>query len=207
MLNLPNMLTLIRIIMIPIFMVILLLKLPGGKTYFAYQNFVAAAIFIVAAATDGLDGYIARKFHQVTNLGKFLDPLADKLLVSAALISLVQMHKIYAWIVWVILAREFAVTGLRAIAAADGVVISASKLGKIKTVSQVIAISIMLLNDWPFYYLGIHPGEPLIYVALVLTVISGVDYIFKARKLLTKKDVGLGRKKIKVSKIIRKNKK
>jgi CDP-diacylglycerol--glycerol-3-phosphate 3-phosphatidyltransferase len=192
--------------MIPIFMVILLLKLPGGKTYFAYQNFVAAAIFIAAAATDGLDGYIARKFHQVTNLGKFLDPLADKLLVSAALISLVQMHKIYAWIVWVILAREFAVTGLRAIAAADGVVISASKLGKIKTVSQVVAISVILLNDWPFSYLGIYLGKPLIYLALILTIISGVDYIFKARNLLSKKDVGQGRKKIKVSKIIRKNK-
>ncbi|ADY56502.1 CDP-diacylglycerol--glycerol-3-phosphate 3-phosphatidyltransferase [Syntrophobotulus glycolicus DSM 8271] len=206
MLNLPNILTLVRIVMVPVFMVILLLKLPGGKTYFAYQNFVAAAIFIIAAATDGLDGFIARKLHQVTNLGKFLDPLADKLLVSAALISLVQMHKIYAWIVWVILAREFAVTGLRAIAAADGVVISASKLGKIKTVSQVIAISIMLLNDWPFSYLGIYPGKPLIYLALVLTIISGVDYIVKARKLLSKKDIGKVRKTIRASRIIRKKK-
>lgn len=184
--NLPNILTLIRIIMIPIFMVVLLLKLPGGKTYFPYQDSVAAVIFIIAAATDGLDGYIARKRRQVTNLGKFLDPLADKLLVSAALISLVELKMVSAWIVWVILAREFAVTGIRAIAAADGVVISASKLGKLKTLAQVVAISALILRDWPLSYLNIHIGEPMLYIALVLTIISGVDYIVKSRHLLFK---------------------
>ncbi|NLI93711.1 MAG: CDP-diacylglycerol--glycerol-3-phosphate 3-phosphatidyltransferase [Peptococcaceae bacterium] len=178
--NLPNILTLIRIIMIPVFMVVLLLQLPGGKTYFPSQDYVAAAIFIVAAATDGLDGYIARKWGQVTNLGKFLDPLADKLLVSAALISLVELKMVSAWIVWVILAREFAVTGIRAIAAADGVVISASKLGKLKTLTQVVAISALILRDWPLSLIGIRIGEPMIYIALVLTVISGVDYLVKS---------------------------
>lgn len=183
--NLPNTLTLIRITMIPLFMTVLLLKFPGGKTYFPYQDLVAAAIFILAAATDGLDGHIARKRGQVTNLGKFLDPLADKLLVSAALICLVELNMAPAWIVWIILAREFAVTGLRAIAAADGVVISASKLGKLKTVSQVVAISALILRDWPFSYWDIPVGEPLLYVALVLTIISGIDYMAKSRHLFT----------------------
>lgn len=168
-------------------MVILLLKLPGGKTYFPFQDYVAAAIFIVAAATDGLDGYIARKRRQITNLGKFLDPLADKLLVSAALIALVELNMISAWIVWIILAREFAVTGVRAIAAADGVVISASNLGKLKTLSQVIAISLLLLKDWPLSYFNIHIGMPMMYVALVLTIISGVDYLVKSRHLFIPK--------------------
>jgi CDP-diacylglycerol--glycerol-3-phosphate 3-phosphatidyltransferase len=185
--NLPNILTLIRIIMIPIFMVVLLLKLPGGKTYFYYQDYVAAAIFILAAATDGLDGYIARRLRQVTNLGKFLDPLADKLLVSAALISLVELKMVSAWIVWVILAREFAVTGIRAIAAADGVVISASKLGKLKTLTQVIAISALILKDWPLSLFDIHIGQPMIYLALILTIISGVDYFVKSWHLFRTK--------------------
>lgn len=182
--NLPNILTLFRIVLIPVFMVVLLLKLPGGRTYFPCQDYVAAGIFIFASITDGLDGYIARRLGQVTNLGKFLDPLADKLLVSAALISLIELEQVSAWIVWVILAREFAVTGLRAIAAADGVVISASKLGKIKTVTQVIAISALLLHDWPFSYLNIPVGQPMLYIALVLTVVSGIDYIIKSRHLI-----------------------
>ncbi|MFA6808373.1 MAG: CDP-alcohol phosphatidyltransferase family protein, partial [Eubacteriales bacterium] len=111
----------------------------------------------------------------------------DKLLVSAALIALVELGEINAWIVWIILAREFAVTGLRAIAAADGVVISASKLGKIKTVTQVVAISAILLHDWPFSYFNIPIGQPMLYIALIMTIISGVDYIFKSRHLLNKK--------------------
>jgi len=164
--NLPNRLTLARIILIPVFMTFLLLKIPKGHEIIPYQDVVAAIIFILAAATDGLDGYIARKRHQVTNLGKFMDPLADG--------------------AWIILAREFAVTGLRAIAAVDKVVISASKLGKIKTVSQVIAISAILLHDWPLSLIGIHIGQPFLYIALFFTVISGLDYLRKARKLLHK---------------------
>jgi len=184
--NLPNRLTMARIILIPVFMTFLLLKVPKGYTLFPNQDLVAAVIFILAAATDGLDGYIARKRNQVTNLGKFMDPLADKLLVSAALISLVQLGEVTAWIAWIILAREFAVTGLRAIAAVDRVVISASKLGKIKTTTQVIAISAILLHDWPLSLIGIYIGQPLLYIALFFTVISGLDYMIKSRKLLRK---------------------
>lgn len=184
--NLANRLTLARIIVIPVFMAILLLKVPKGYTLFPHQEIVAAVIFILAAATDGLDGYIARKRNQVTNLGKFMDPLADKLLVSAALIVLVQLGDVAAWIAWTILAREFAVTGLRMVAAVDRVVISASKLGKIKTITQVVAISAILLQDWPLSLVGIYIGQPLLYIALFFTVISGLDYFRKSRKLLRK---------------------
>lgn len=184
--NLPNRLTLARIVLIPVFMAFLLLQVPKGHTLFAHQDVVAAVIFILASATDGLDGYIARKRHQVTVLGKFMDPLADKLLVSAALISLVELREVTAWVAWIILAREFAVTGLRAIAAVDRVVISASKLGKVKTITQVVAISAILLHDWPLSLIGIHIGQPLLYIALIFTVISGLDYLVKARKLLHK---------------------
>lgn len=184
--NLANRLTLARIVLIPVFMTFLLLQVPKGYTLFPHQEIVAAVIFILAAATDGLDGYIARKRHQVTNLGKFMDPLADKLLVSAALISLVQLGEVTAWIAWIILAREFSVTGLRAIAAVDRVVISASKLGKIKTITQVVAISAILLHDWPLSLIGIHVGQPFLYIALFFTVISGFDYLRKSRKLLRK---------------------
>jgi len=184
--NLANRLTLARIVLIPVFMTVLLLKVPKGYTLFPHQEIVAAVIFILAAATDGLDGYIARKRNQVTNLGKFMDPLADKLLVSAALISLVQLGQVNAWIAWTILAREFAVTGLRMVASVDRVVISASKLGKIKTITQVVAISALLLQDWPLSLIGIHIGQPLLYIALFFTVISGLDYFRKSRKLLRK---------------------
>ena len=184
--NLPNRLTLARIILIPVFMAFLLLQVPKGHTIFPHQDVVAAIIFILAATTDGLDGYIARKRGQITVLGKFMDPLADKLLVSAALISLVELGEVPAWVAWIILGREFAVTGLRAIAASDGVVISASKLGKIKTVTQVIAISSILLHDWPLSLINIHIGQPFLYIALVFTVISGVDYLLKSRRLLRK---------------------
>lgn len=184
--NLPNRLTLARIIIIPIFMAFLLIQDAKGHTIFPYQDVVAALIFIVAATTDGLDGYIARKRGQVTNLGKFMDPLADKLLVSAALISLVELGKVPAWIAWVILGREFAVTGLRAIASAEGIIISASKLGKIKTVTQVIAISAILLNDWPFSLLHIPIGQPFLYIALFFTIWSGLDYLIKMKKILRK---------------------
>jgi len=184
--NLPNRLTLARIVLVPVFMAFLLLQVPKGHTIFPHQDLVAAMIFILASTTDGLDGYIARKRGQVTVLGKFMDPLADKLLVSAALISLVELGEVPAWVAWIIIGREFAVTGLRAIAAADGLVISASKLGKIKTITQVVAISAILLHDWPFSLLGIPFGQPVLYIALIFTVISGVDYLAKARKLLRK---------------------
>lgn len=175
--NLPNTLTLFRIFLVPIFMFFLLVKIPHGQI-------VAALIFIIAASTDGLDGYIARKRKQITNFGKIMDPLADKLLVSAALISLVQLGQIPSWIVVIIIGREFAVTGLRAVVAAEGVVIAASKLGKLKTVSQIIAIVAILIDDFLIELIGIPLGKYLLYIAVFFTLYSGLDYFIKAKKII-----------------------
>jgi len=173
--NLANKLTLSRIFLIPVFMWVLLIRIPFGE-------YIAAAIFILAASTDGLDGYIARKRKQVTNFGKLIDPLADKLLISAALISLVELKQISAWVAVIIIGREFFITGLRTIVAAQGVIISASKLGKIKTISQIVAISAILLKDFPLSLLNITFGKYAIYVAVFFTIWSGADYFIKARK-------------------------
>lgn len=175
--NLANKLTLSRIFLIPIFMLVLLIRIPYGE-------YIAAGIFIAAASTDGLDGYIARKRKQITNLGKLMDPLADKLLISAALISLVELDAISGWIAVVIIGREFFVTGLRTIAAAEGVILAASKLGKIKTISQIVAISALLLKDFPLSLLNITFGKYAMYVALFFTIWSGIDYYVKARRNL-----------------------
>lgn len=173
--NLANKLTLSRIFLVPVFMLVLLIRIPYGQ-------YIAAAIFIIAASTDGLDGYIARKRKEITTLGKLMDPLADKLLISAALICLVELKEVSGWIAFVIIAREFFVTGLRSIAAAEGVIIAASKLGKVKTVSQIVAISAILLNDYPFSLLNIPFGQYAMYVAVFFTLWSGVDYYLKARQ-------------------------
>jgi len=175
--NLPNTLTIFRIILVPVFMFFLLVKIPYGQ-------YIAAAIFIIAASTDGLDGYIARKRKQITNFGKIMDPLADKLLVSAALISLVQLGKIAGWVAVIIIGREFAVTGLRSVAAAEGIVIAASKLGKYKTISQIIAIVAILINEFILNLLGFSLGQYLLYIAVFFTLYSGIDYFLKAGKLL-----------------------
>ncbi|HHZ16998.1 MAG TPA: CDP-diacylglycerol--glycerol-3-phosphate 3-phosphatidyltransferase [Peptococcaceae bacterium] len=175
--NLANKLTLLRIFLVPVFMFVLLIKIPYGE-------YIAAAIFIIAASTDGLDGYIARKRKQITNLGKLMDPLADKLLITAALISLVELGIISGWIAFIIIGREFFVTGIRTIAAAEGVIIAASKLGKIKTISQIIAIVVLLLNDFPFSLWQIPFGKYALYIAVFFTIWSGVDYFLKARKSL-----------------------
>ncbi|MFZ5943633.1 MAG: CDP-diacylglycerol--glycerol-3-phosphate 3-phosphatidyltransferase [Bacillota bacterium] len=175
--NLPNTLTILRIILVPIFMLVLLVKIPYGQLF-------AALIFIIAASTDGLDGYIARKRKQVTNFGKIMDPLADKLLVSAALISLVQLGKISGWVAVIIIGREFAVTGLRSVAAVEGVVISASKLGKFKTISQIIAIVAILINEFVIKIIGLSLGQYFLYLAVFFTLYSGLDYFIKAGKLL-----------------------
>jgi CDP-diacylglycerol--glycerol-3-phosphate 3-phosphatidyltransferase len=179
--NLANKLTLSRIFLVPVFMFVLLIRIPYGE-------YIAAAIFIIAASTDGLDGYIARKRKQITNLGKLMDPLADKLLITAALISLVELGIISGWIAFVIIGREFFITGMRTIAAAEGVIIAASKLGKIKTITQIIAIAALLLNDFPFSLLDITFGKYMMYVAVFFTVWSGVDYFLKARKSLKLKE-------------------
>jgi CDP-diacylglycerol--glycerol-3-phosphate 3-phosphatidyltransferase len=173
--NLANKLTLSRIFLVPIFMFVLLIRIPYGE-------YIAAVIFIIAASTDGLDGYVARKRKQVTNLGKLMDPLADKLLITAALISLVELRIIAGWIAFVIIGREFFVTGLRTLAAAEGVIIAASKLGKIKTITQIIAITALLLNDFPLSLLHITFGKYAIYVAMFFTLWSGIDYYLNAKK-------------------------
>ena len=175
--NLPNKLTVARLLLIPVFLIVASMKYP-------YADYIAAAVFVLGAVTDGLDGYIARKNKQVTTLGKFLDPLADKILVSAALIVLVEIGRLPGWIAVVIISREFAVTGLRAIAAAEGVVISASSLGKIKTVTQIVAIVALFIRDFPFSLINLPFGGIAISVAVVFTLWSGLDYFLNAWKLL-----------------------
>jgi CDP-diacylglycerol--glycerol-3-phosphate 3-phosphatidyltransferase len=164
--NLPNKITIARIVMIPFFIVAVLIDFP-------YHEYVATLIFVVASLSDMVDGYLARSRNLVTDFGKFMDPLADKLLVCSALICLVEVHLVYSWVVIIIIAREFAVTGLRTLAASDGIVIAASKWGKAKTISQMIAITLLLLYPIPYFQLV---GTVIMYIALVLTIISGVDY-------------------------------
>ncbi|MCF3942370.1 CDP-diacylglycerol--glycerol-3-phosphate 3-phosphatidyltransferase [Oceanobacillus alkalisoli] len=182
--NLPNKLTLSRIFLIPIFILLLSLPLDFGEwnignTTLPVHHFIAALIFIIGSVTDWVDGYYARKHNLITNLGKFLDPLADKLLVSAALIMLVEMELAAGWIVIIIISREFAVTGLRLVAAGEGTVLAAGSMGKLKTATQMIAIIILLLHNFPFSYLNFPLGTILLYLALIFTVISGVDYFYK----------------------------
>jgi len=182
--NLPNKITLSRIFIIPVF--IILLSVPFdwgtwniGDADLPVAHFVAALLFILAAGTDWLDGYYARKHNLVTNLGKFLDPLADKLLVSSALILLVEMNMAPAWVVILIISREFAVTGLRLVAAGESIVLAASSMGKLKTATQMIAIAVLLLHNYPFSYIGFPFGTIMLYIALIFTVWSGVDYFIK----------------------------
>lgn len=182
--NLPNKITLSRICLIPIFIIILSVSFNWGEIHFFHSvipvnHFVAAILFMIASLTDWIDGYIARKYNLITNLGKFLDPLADKLLVTAALILLVEMNLAPAWIVIIILSREFAVTGLRLVAAGEGVVLAASNLGKLKTASQMLAIILLLLHNFPFGYTQFPLDTIMLYVALFLTVLSGYEYFQK----------------------------
>ncbi|MDQ0230462.1 CDP-diacylglycerol--glycerol-3-phosphate 3-phosphatidyltransferase [Metabacillus malikii] len=186
--NLPNKITISRIFLIPIFMVIMLAPFNWGELSFGAESilvthFVGAIIFIVASTTDWIDGYYARKLNQVTNLGKFLDPLADKLLVSAALIILVQLGLAPAWMVILIISREFAVTGLRAILAGQGEVVAANMLGKIKTWTQIIAISALLLHNLPFEFINLPFANIALWVATFFTVISGYDYFNKNKQI------------------------
>jgi CDP-diacylglycerol---glycerol-3-phosphate 3-phosphatidyltransferase len=171
-LNVPNVLTLARILAVPVLVVALLDETPDGDV-------IAAAVFALAALTDGLDGYIARRRQQVTTFGKLMDPLADKLLVVAALISLVSLDRLAAWVAMVIIARELAVTGLRAVAVERGVVISASWMGKVKTLLQVAAIICLIAFDPAPIWVDV-----LLYVAVAMTVISGADYFFGLRRRL-----------------------
>lgn len=175
--NLPNKLTLFRVFLIPFFVVFLLAPwFPG------YGNYIATAIFIIASITDFLDGKIARKYNLVTNFGKFMDPLADKLLVCSALICLVALERIPAWVVIIIIAREFIISGFRLIASDNGVVIAASYWGKFKTASQMLMVILLVLNLPGTVFSVI--CTVLIYLSLVLTVISLIDYIVKNKGVL-----------------------
>lgn len=182
--NIPNKITLSRILLIPIFIILMTVpfnwgSLDIGETDLTVAHLIGALLFILASATDWVDGFYARKYNLITNLGKFLDPLADKLLVSAALILLVEQGLAPAWIVIIIISREFAVTGLRLVAAGDGLVLAASKLGKIKTVTQIVAIAALLLHNFPFSFIGFPFATLMLYVALFFTVLSGYDYFAK----------------------------
>lgn len=172
--NLPNKLTIFRVILIPFFLVFLLVPgIPAG-------NWIALGIFIVASLTDLLDGKIARKYNLVTNFGKFMDPLADKLLVCSALICLVTLAKIPAWIVIVIIAREFIISGFRLVASDNGVVIAASYWGKFKTTFQMVMICLMIADIQALHILT----DVVMWVALILTVVSLIDYLVKNKDVM-----------------------
>ena len=168
--NLPNKLTILRVLMIPFFVLFMLWDITGTA-----DKWIAAAIFIVASLTDMLDGKIARKYNLVTNFGKFMDPLADKLLVSAAMICLVEMGRLPAWMVIVIISREFIISGFRLIASDNGVVIAASYWGKFKTVFQMVMIILMIADITALSLVT----QIVMWIALVLTVVSLVDYLKK----------------------------
>jgi CDP-diacylglycerol---glycerol-3-phosphate 3-phosphatidyltransferase len=176
--NLPNALTLGRIFLVPLLVVVLLTKFEGRLILGVPKEFVGAAIFGLASLTDWLDGFLARRRKQVTTLGQLLDPLADKLLVTAAFVSLVQIDLAPAWMVAVILGREFAVTVLRSIAHSRGVVISASPLGKFKMLSQVVAILLLILGPVNHARVGdlVLLGRIALWVAVIASVASGIDY-------------------------------
>ncbi len=205
--NLPNKITTVRICLVPVFIIVLLLP-------FSWANIAGLIIFIIASITDSLDGHIARSKNLVTNFGKFLDPLADKLLVSAALIALVGMDKIPSWFATIVIAREFMVTGIRLLASGEGRVIAASIWGKLKTITQIIAVSLLLLDVtaplpadesdvFMFGKMGnlisTYSNAPIqntigilatvmIILAIIITIFSGVDYLVKNKDILKLED-------------------
>jgi CDP-diacylglycerol--glycerol-3-phosphate 3-phosphatidyltransferase len=170
-LTLPNVLTVIRILLVPVLVAALLVNTPHGSV-------IAAVVFAVAAVTDGLDGYIARSRQSITTFGKVMDPIADKLLIASALISLVSLERVDAWVAMVIIAREFAVSGLRIAAGAQGAVIPASWLGKVKTVTQVAAVlALIAASDADAAWV-----QALVYLTVLVTVLSGIDYFLNVRR-------------------------
>ncbi|MFA6661477.1 MAG: CDP-diacylglycerol--glycerol-3-phosphate 3-phosphatidyltransferase [Bacilli bacterium] len=199
--NLPNKLTVMRIILIPIIIIIEVLELQFhltfltttlGSSAISIGNIIMLVIFCAGSFTDYLDGHIARKRHLVTDFGKFLDPLADKLLVISTMIYLLELGRLGGWAVIIIVSRELAVTGLRLIASNKGTVIAASMWGKSKTVSQMVMVIVLLVASWPLSMLNVNnianiTGLILTIVAVSLTVISGVDYFIKNKEVLKDK--------------------
>lgn len=180
--NLPNKITIFRVILIPVFLVLLYLNnVPGNK-------WMALAVFVIASLSDMVDGKIARKYNMVTDFGKFMDPLADKLLVSAALIALIEFGRIPAWIVIIIISREFIISGFRLIAADNGIVIAAGWWGKVKTAVTMVMLCIMIPDlgaCFPQSATGIHIAEQiLVYLSLALTVLSLIDYLIKNKGVI-----------------------
>jgi CDP-diacylglycerol--glycerol-3-phosphate 3-phosphatidyltransferase len=172
-LNVPNVLTVLRILLVPVVVVALTVETPNGDT-------IAAVVFAIAAFTDGLDGYIARSRKSITTFGKVMDPIADKMLITAALIALVSLDRLAAWVAMVIIAREFAVSGLRIAAGQQGVVIPASKLGKVKTIVQVAAVLALIASSDT----GAAWVLALVYSMVAITVVSGADYFLNFRRRL-----------------------
>ena len=174
--NLPNKLTTLRVIMIPFFVFFLLWQNGENRTF----RMIALALFIIASLTDLLDGKIARKYNLVTNFGKFMDPLADKLLVCSALICLIELNALPAWMVIVIISREFIISGFRLIASDNGVVIAASYWGKFKTTFQMVSVVLLILDIQALAFVT----TICVWIALLLTIVSLVDYIYKNHKIL-----------------------
>lgn len=178
--NLPNKITIFRMLMVPVFVLFMLVpSIPYGNT-------VAAIVFLIAALSDLLDGYIARKNNLVTNFGKFMDPIADKLLVSSALICFVELKLVPSWVVIIIIARDFIINGFRLIASDNGIVIAASNWAKLKTNVQMV-MSVMLIINLDNYYINILE-QIAIYLAVILTIISLIEYIIKNKKVLKDKN-------------------
>jgi len=205
--NLPNKITVSRIALVPIFMIFIIpipdvtVNLPIlsfmkdemlsiNKFINNYGNYVAAVLFILAASTDGVDGYIARKHKLITAFGKFLDPIADKLLITAALIALVQRGVVTGWAAMIIISRELLVTGMRLVAAGEGQVVAANKSGKVKMVCQTVAVSVALLNNFPFsLFTDIRVDAYLMFIAVIVTIYSGIDFFVKNIKVIKPEEI------------------
>ena len=176
--NLPNKLTIARMCMVPLFMIALMINTPASRI-------IATVIFALASLTDMLDGQIARKHNMVTNFGKLMDPLAEKVLTAAAMICLVELGDLAAWIAVVIIFREYLITGLRSVAANENIVVAANIWGKVKTVCQMIALMLLMLKPQIVALCGIDIGLWVMYVAVALTIYSGLDYVLKLNKQIT----------------------
>lgn len=176
--NLPNKLTIARMCMVPLFMIALMMNTDVSRI-------AATVIFALASLTDMLDGQIARKYNMVTNFGKLMDPLADKVLTAAAMICLVELGDLAAWIAVLIIFREYLITGLRSVAASENIVVAANIWGKVKTVCQMFALMLLMLKPQIMALCGVNIGLWLMYVAVILTVYSGLDYVLKLNKQIT----------------------